>query len=43
MKLPGSAWDIGVSSKGDLWIVGTNQKEEGFGIYHWVNSEWVQV
>jgi hypothetical protein len=41
--LPGAAWDVGVSGAGDLWVIGTNSVGGGYGIYHWVNNNWVNV
>ena len=42
-KLPGAAWDVGVSAAGDLWVIGTNSVGGGYGIYHWVNNNWVNI
>ena len=41
--MPGAAWDVGVSGAGDLWVIGTNSVGGGYGIYHWVNNNWVNV
>ena len=41
--MPGAAWDVGVSNGGDLWVIGTNSVGGGYGIYHWVNNNWVNV
>lgn len=38
--LPGSARDIGVSSAGAAWVIGTNAVGGGFGIYKWNGSDW---
>jgi peptidoglycan hydrolase-like protein with peptidoglycan-binding domain len=38
--LPGSARDIGVSSAGAAWVIGTNAVGGGFGIHKWNGSDW---
>ena len=35
------AIDIGVNSKGDLWVIGTNRVSRlGYDIYQYKNSDW---
>jgi hypothetical protein len=45
--MPGLAYDIGVSAKGDAWCIGigplNGPQGGGFGIFHYVNATWVQV
>ena len=40
---PGLANDVGVSFDDDLWVIGTPKVAGGYGIYHWVNGNWVNV
>ena len=42
-KLAGKATDIGVSSKGDLWIISTDVEGGGYGIYNQTGSVWRKV
>jgi hypothetical protein len=38
--MPGLAKDIGVSTNGDVWIIGTNKVGGGWGIYKWTENTW---
>jgi Matrixin/Putative peptidoglycan binding domain len=38
---PGLAKDIGVGADGSVWVIGTNARPGGFGIYKWNGSTWI--
>ena len=42
-RLPGAAWDVGVSPANDLWVIGTNPVPGGYGIYNWTGSNWTNI
>jgi hypothetical protein len=42
-RWPGAAWDIGVSSKGKVWVIGTNREAGGYGIYRRDGSRWTKI
>lgn len=33
-QLPGFAYDVGIGANGDVWVIGTDPRPGGFGIYH---------
>lgn len=39
---PGAAKDIGVGADGSVWIVGTNERGVGYGIYSWDGNKWIE-
>lgn len=42
-RLEGDANDIGVGADGSVWVIGTDERGGGFGIYHWNGSGWGRV
>src|SRR5262249_33913496 len=40
-QMPGAANDIGISASGDVWVIGTNRRNDSFQVYHLVNGGWV--
>lgn len=42
-RVLGSARDIGVGNDGSVWVVGTDRRGGGYGIYHWNGSDWNRV
>lgn len=42
-RLPGNAADIGVGADGSVWVIGTDERSGGYGIYHWLGSTWQRV
>lgn len=42
-SIPGKATDIGVSSKGDLWIISTDRESGGYGIYNRTKNTWIKI
>lgn len=43
LRLPGEAIDIGVGANGSAWVVGSDERDGGFGIYRWTGSLWTRV
>ena len=39
-RVVGSARDIGVGSDGSVWVIGTDRRGGGYGIYRWNGSDW---
>jgi hypothetical protein len=42
VEMPGSANDICVGADGSVFIIGTNVRVGGYGIYKWNGSSWIQ-
>ena len=42
-RWPGAAKDIGISSKGKVWVIGTNKEGGGYGIYRRDGSKWTKI
>ena len=42
-RMPGEATDIGVGADGSVWVVGSDERDGGFGIYHWTGQSWNRV
>lgn len=42
-RLEGEASDIGVGADGSAWVIGTDERRGGYGIYHWNGSQWGRV
>lgn len=42
-RLDGEASDIGVGADGSVWVIGTDERGGGFGIYHWNGAGWSRV
>lgn len=42
VRVAGRAWDIDVSVRNKLWVIGTNAEGGGFGIYRW-DGKWTKV
>ena len=41
-RLPGSAYDVAVGSRGTGWVIGTDPEIGGYGIYNWTGSGWAR-
>ena len=41
--VPGAAKDIGISSNGAVFVIGTGSASGGYGIYQWNGSSWTQL
>lgn len=39
---PGGAYDVGVGTSGDSWVIGTDPEVGGYGVYHWTGSGWAR-
>lgn len=39
----GGASDIGIGADGTVWVIGTDPRPGGFGIYRWTGSSWGRV
>jgi len=42
-RMPGEAIDVGVGADGSVWVVGTDERAGGFGIYYWDGNTWLRV
>ena len=42
-RLSGTAQDIGVGANGAVWIIGTNPKDGGYGIFEWRGTDWQSI
>jgi hypothetical protein len=42
-RLQGGASDIGVGADGTVWVIGTDPRPGGFGIYRWNGSGWSRI
>lgn len=42
-QLPGSAIDIGIGADGSVFVIGTDTRGEGRGIYRWNGSGWSNI
>ncbi len=42
-RLPGLAKDIGIGADGSVWVIGSNEREGGYGIYTWTGFDWIRV
>lgn len=40
--LPGTATDIGIGARGGAWVLGTNLKADGYGLWQWNGTTWVE-
>jgi hypothetical protein len=40
---PGTATDISEGAAGSVWIIGTDPRPGGFGIYRWNGNGWTRV
>lgn len=43
VRVPGDARDIGVGADGSVWVIGSDERQGGYGIYHWNGGGWVKV
>ena len=41
-RMPGWATDIGAGSDGSVWVLGTDVRDGGYGIWRWQNGSWSQ-
>lgn len=42
-RLEGGASDIGIGADGSVWVIGTDERPGGYGIYYWSGNEWQRV
>ena len=42
-RMPGAARDIAAGADGSVWIIGTDVRGDGFGIYRWNDRDWSRV
>lgn len=42
-RVVGDATDIGVGADGSVWVIGTDERSGGYGIYHWIGTDWERV
>jgi len=42
-RMPGEATDIGIGAEGSVWVVGSDERDGGFGIYQWTGSNWIRA
>ena len=42
-RLEGGASDIGIGADGSIWVIGTDRRPGGFGIYYWAATYWQRV
>jgi len=42
-ELPGLAKDISVGADGSVWVIGSDRREGGYGIYRWDDYGWTRV
>ena len=42
-RLEGGAFDVGIGADGAVWVIGTDERSGGFGIYYWAGSRWQRV
>jgi len=39
-RMPGEATDISIGADGSVWAIGTDERNGGYGIYHWNGDSW---
>ena len=42
-QMPGKGSDIAIGQDGSVWLIGTNAESGGYGIFHWIGSNWQKV
>ncbi|NKB31785.1 MAG: hypothetical protein GKR91_01645 [Pseudomonadales bacterium] len=42
-RLEGGASDIGIGADGSVWVIGTDERPGGYGIYFWTGFDWQRV
>jgi hypothetical protein len=42
-RLPGSGRDISVNASGEVWVIGTDRTDGGYGIFNWTGRDWARV
>lgn len=42
-EMPGLRKDIGIGADGSVWVVGSNERAGGYGIYYWNSIDWEKL
>ncbi|MBT3530454.1 MAG: hypothetical protein HOF74_01335 [Gammaproteobacteria bacterium] len=42
-RMLGEATDIAIGADGSAWVLGTDERKGGFGIYHWNGVSWGRI